>query len=100
MDEDKIYKLLDKIKITENNKNKLEEIRELIQNKNFVEALNEINELGNGDYTTKRSSKINEKTKETDDKTKISIYPQKLSNPKLEETYIGLLLSNPKLIVK
>ena len=58
MDEDKIYKLLDKIKITENNKNKLEEIRELIQNKNFVEALNEINELGNGDYTTKRSSKI------------------------------------------
>ena len=100
MDDDKIYKLLDKIKITENNKNKLEEIRELIQNKNFVEALNEINELGNGDYTTKRSSKINEKTKETDDKTKISIYPQKLSNPKLEETYIGLLLSNPKLIVK
>ena len=27
-------------------------------------------------------------------------YPTKLSNPELEETFIGLLLSNPKLISK
>ena len=45
MDEEKIYRLLDKIEITENNKDKLDEIRQLIQDKNYIEALNEINEL-------------------------------------------------------
>ena len=100
MDEEKIYKLLDKIEITENNKDKLDEIRQLIQDKNYIEALNEINELSSGDYKTKSDTQENEEFDEDKDKENVNIYPKKLSNPKLEETYIGLLLSNPKLIVK
>ena len=100
MDEEKIYKLLDKIEITENNKNKLEEIRKLIQDENYAEALNEINELSRGDYKTRSDIKADEESDDNKDKENINIYPKKLSNPKLEETYIGLLLSNPKLIVK
>ena len=60
MDEEKIYKLLDKIEITENNKDKLDEIRQLIQDKNYIEALNEINELSSGDYKTKSDTQENE----------------------------------------
>ena len=100
MDEEKIYKLLDKIEVTENNKNKLEEIRKLIQDENYAEALNEINELSRGDYKTRSDIQANEESDDNKDKENINIYPKKLSNPKLEETYIGLLLSNPKLIVK
>ena len=100
MDEEKIYRLLDKIEITENNKDKLDEIRQLIQDKNYIEALNEINELSSGDYKTKSDTQENEEFDEDKDKENVNIYPKKLSNPKLEETYIGLLLSNPKLIVK
>ena len=100
MDEEKIYRLLDKIEITENNKDKLDEIRQLIQDKNYIEALNEINELSSGDYKTKSDTQENEEFDEDKDKENVNIYPKKLSNPKLEETNIGLLLSNPKLIVK
>ena len=92
--------MLDKIEITENNKDKLDEIRQLIQDKNYIEALNEINELSSGDYKTKSDTQENEEFDEDKDKENVNIYPKKLSNPKLEETYIGLLLSNPKLIVK
>ena len=68
MDEEKIYKLLDKIEITENNKDKLDEIRQLIQDKNYIEALNEINELSSGDYKTKSDTQENEEFDEDKDK--------------------------------
>ena len=35
-----------------------------------------------------------------EEKTQESIFPEKLRNEELEKTYIGLLLNNPKLIVK
>ena len=100
MDEEKIYKLLDKIEVTESNKNKLEEIRKLIQDENYAEALNEIDELSRGDYKTRSEIQTDSESDNDKDKENINIYPKKLSNPKLEETYIGILLSNPKLIVK
>ena len=43
---------------------------------------------------SEKSSKKVDKSKETAS----SVYPEKLQNPKLEETYISLLLSNPKSI--
>ncbi len=47
----------------------------------------------------KNDNKVEESYKQEEEETG-SIYPNKLSNIPLERTYMGILLSDPKLIVK
>ena len=49
------------------------------------------------DNANEANTKSNTNSNEQEDKT---VYPKQLSNFKLEKTYIGLLLNNPKSIVK
>ncbi len=118
---DAIYNLLDSIKVTEDNQDIIEEVRENLEDGNYMEALAKLQLLTNQEKGKKKKENINakeasdekdeehidtEKEKSKDEEIeekeeeKESIYPEELSNVKLEHAYIGMLLTNPKLITK
>ena len=94
----KIYEILNSISITSENENVIEEIKEELLNKDYIEALRKIeklNQMQKEEKTEKENQKQENKKEEEEAK-----YPKKLSNKELEQTYMGLLLSEPKSIVK
>ena len=93
---EKLYDILDRMEDEGKNLVKIQEIRDLIKEGSFVEALEKINGLE--DEPEEELEKI--KVKKNEDETKKTIYPPKLQNNSLEEKYIGILLDNPKLITK
>lgn len=109
---DKIFKLLDTIPVTPDNEELIYEIRQDLANKNYIAAVGKIEQLSKG--KAKRQSKaksdintgiqIEKNTRnikhEDNSKEEKGIYPKKLSDRKIERIYIGLLLNDPKLIVK
>ncbi len=100
MEEDKIkgiYKILDSIKVTKKNEKLIEEIREELLNKDYMAAYKKIDELSKmqDDEDDEDEDEIVEEVEEQD-----GIYPPELSDVELERTFIGLLLNDPKLIVK
>lgn len=100
MDENKIkmiYNLLSEIKVTEKNKKNIEEIKKLLLNQEYVEALKKIEKLND----LQQSEEIVEGLyNDEEDEEEKGIYPKKLSNIELERKYIGIMLNDPKLIVK
>ena len=96
----KLYDLLEHIPITDENKTNIEEIKQAILDEDYEEALEKIKKLNTNpspNPSNDTEEHENNKKKENDKK---SIYPEELSNPELEQTYMGLLLNNPKNIVK
>ena len=91
---EKLYDILDVLEDSGENPNKIDAIRELIEDGYIVEAVNEIKKIKENNNDEEENDEIEEK------KENESIYPQKLIDKDLEETYIGLLLNNPKLISK
>ncbi len=89
----KIYEILNSIPVTEKNETVIEEIKEELLNGDFVEALKKIDMLSKLKVKDEYSKTYGEVIEE-------GIYPKKLSNIELEHIYMGLLLSDPKLIVK
>lgn len=92
----KIYEILNNIPVTSENAEVIEEIKEELLNQDYVGALKKIEELSQmkeGNYNKSRKSKKEEE--ETNE-----MYPKKLSNVELEHIYMGLLLTEPKFIVK
>lgn len=117
MDKDKINKILDvvkNIKVTKDNKEDVENVRRLIKEENYIEAVQElqrIQEEGRIEYKkqVKEEKGKNDEIEyeETEDTISDNIikeqkedvtYPKQLSNKKLEEQFISLLLANPKAI--
>ena len=96
MDLDKIYELINNIPITEQNEDLIDEIKEDLSMGDYKNAMDKIQELKELD-ASKENKRVPIKKQEKEDKT---IYPKSLSNIELEYTYMGLLLSNPKYIVK
>lgn len=93
---DKVYDLLNSIKVTKSNEAYISEIRDLLVVGNYFEALKKMRDLKEEEEKAKRDKMIQVEQKEEE----ISKYPKKLSNIDLEEIFIGLLLENPKLISK
>lgn len=117
MDKDKINKILDvvkNIKVTKDNKEDVENVRRLIKEENYIEAVKElqrIQEEGKIEYKKQEKEEKSKKDEIEDEETQDSIsdniikeekgdttYPKQLSNKKLEEQFISLLLANPKAI--
>jgi dnaB-like helicase C terminal domain len=86
----KIYELLNKIPETEENKITIEEIKECLINGDFITAVEKLKNL--------QIENDKEEQEQADEQT--GMYPKKLSNLELEYIYMGLLLNDPKLIVK
>ena len=87
----KIYELLNKIPVTKENERTVEEIKECLINGDFITALEKLKEI---------QMENNQKEEEKEQEEMVGIYPKRLSNPELEYIYMGLLLNDPKLIVK
>ena len=89
----KIYDLLNSIPVTPENEQIIEEIKDCLLNGDFQTAVEKLREL----QLEKVEKEQEDQMKEED---KSSVYPEKLSDPDLEEIYIGLLINDPKQIVK
>lgn len=94
----KIYEILNNIEVTSKNEDIIDEIKKELLNEDYIGALKKIDKLSK----MQKQSKEQEAEFDMDDEEEeiAGIYPKKLSNPELEYTYMGLLLTDPKLIVK
>ena len=73
------------------NEKTIEEIKECLLNGDFATALEKLKNI---------QMENNQKEEEKEQEEMVGIYPKRLSNPELEYIYMGLLLNDPKLIVK
>ena len=90
----KLNDLIDRIPVTDDNRDEIKEIKQMLSEGDFKNALEKMKGLT---YQTQEEKKKGKKKKE---KQKVNEYPKKLSSPELEAQFIGLLLENPKLIVR
>ena len=88
----KIYDLLNSIPVTPENEQVIEEIKDCLLNGDFQTAVEKLREL--------QLEKVEKEQEAQMEEDKSSVYPEKLSDPDLEEIYIGLLINDPKQIVK
>ena len=92
---DDIYELLRQIPVTKANKPYIDEIEDLLTQQEYIKALERMRQLK--DVTKDETENEFElETKNDEDE----IYPEKLNGTQLEYDFIGILLSNPKLIMK
>ena len=97
MEEEKmkrIYEILDNIPLNSKNEKIIEEIKQELLNQDYMKAfkkIEELNRLGNEEEKEEIEEVIEEDT---------GVYPKELSNISLEREFVGLLLNDPKLIVK
>ena len=89
----KLNDLIDRIPVTDDNRDEIKEIKQMLSEGDFKKALERMKGLT---YQTKEEKKGRKKKV----RQKVNEYPSKLSSPKLEAQFIGLLLENPKLIVR
>ena len=90
---EKMYQLLKAIPVTKGNREKLEEIKEMLDNDEVEQAVYELKKL--------QENKTDEEEEKIEDDyltEEGQIYPNALMNEELEEQYIGLLLNDPKSI--
>ena len=90
---EKMYQLLKAIPVTKGNREKLEEIKEMLDNDEVEQAVYELKKL--------QENKTDEEDEEIEDDyltEEGQIYPKALINEELEEQYMGLLLNDPKSI--
>ena len=92
---DDIYELLRQIPVTKANKPYIDEIEDLLTQQEYIKALEKMRQLKN----VTNDETENEFELETE-KDEDEIYPEKLNGTQLEYDFIGILLSNPKLIMK
>ena len=103
-----LIELINRIRITNENKLEVEEMKRLIKKQDYTKVIQILNDLKNENKIilnkveeTKEKPKEEvkeERPKKEHKEEKEGIYPEKLSNVELEERYIGLLLDNPKAI--
>ena len=91
----KIYKVLNSINLTSDNEEMVDDIKGDLLNEDYMEAMKKLEKLNRMEKKlAKEQEKMNIKEEETGE------YPKKLSDIELEKTFVGLLLNDPKLIVK
>ena len=90
----RLYDILRNVHKTDENRDLVEEIRNDLDNHDYMIALSKMEKLGN----QKQEERRIQKRKKIENRNEI--YPSKLSNANLEKIYIALLLNDPKLIVK
>ncbi len=109
---DKIYNWLDRIKITDENREIVDKVRECLDNDDIIVLYENLKKLENAELKTEEemledTDKFNEEKVKTEEfipqedseaEENIDIYPSKLGKDDLEKLFIGLLLNEPKSI--
>ena len=122
MNAEQLFQMLDQIHRTDENGETIDEIREALEEGKYDEAIEKLNKLyatestmqaDNNNTQEEHEYAYNENHEQQSDeldendpllqyygeeeqKSENVIYPDKLMNEELEETYIGMLLNNPK----
>lgn len=93
----KMQEIIKKIKITEENREDIQKMQELLEEGNYTKILEVLKKIN-----AQKDNKKNDEDEEFDFEENIeenqSIYPKQISNIELEEQYICLLLNNVKAI--
>lgn len=93
---DDIYEILNQIPVTKANEPYIAEIKDLLVQEEYIKALEKMKQLKEvSNDETEDELEIEEDEEEPDD-----VYPSKLRDTKLERDFVGILLTNPKLIMK
>ncbi len=114
MNQEELYQLIDNIPVTPENSGIIQEIKEDLERKDYASALEKIQMLRQKKPQLRKTNKIEElpETEEIDEENetqelekkeetlKEGIFPKPLSNKELERQYIGLLLTDPRYIIK
>ena len=101
MNQDKLYELIDNIPVTPENASLIEEIKEDLAERNYTEALEKIEMLGTKKDKRIAKESMDEEYEDNEQEENIGgMFPKSLSDKKLERQYIGLLLIDPRLIIK
>lgn len=101
MNQEKLYELIDNIPVTPENASLIEEIKEDLAEKNYTAALQKIEMLGTTKKKRTSQESIEEYEYDEEEEDDIGgVFPKPLSDKKLERQYIGLLLVDPRLIIK
>ena len=91
----KIYELIGNIPVTIENAELIEEIKIDLQKEDYTSALQKIEMLG-----PKKENDLEYEDEEDTQEQIASMYPKELRNRELERQYIGLLLEDPRYIIK
>lgn len=94
---DKLYELINNIPVTEDNMELIKEIKGDLASRDYASALKKIERLG---QTKANESSEKETTDSEDEEDMTGMFPKELSNTELERQYIGLLLTDPRFIIK
>lgn len=89
---DKIYELLDSMPVTKENKDLIQEVKNCLEDGDFSGALEKLKIVSEMNKTRRSMQQAKEQDED--------IYPEELRNVELEHSYVGMLLADPKLIVK
>ncbi len=101
MNQEKLYELIDNIPVTPENESLIEEIKEDLAEKKYTAALQKIEMLGTTKKKRTSQESIEEYEEDEEEEDDIGgVFPKPLSDKKLERQYIGLLLVDPRLIIK
>ncbi|MCI8519693.1 MAG: hypothetical protein HFJ51_06635 [Clostridia bacterium] len=101
---EKLHSLLEQIPVTASNRPQIKHIKDLLDNKDFDAAVLELQNLkyswsiSEDENLPPKNSQTNDAFNTSDIEEYNSTYPKELIDEELEETYIGLLLSDPKAI--
>lgn len=98
-----LYDLLDSIVITSENEAIITQVREDLQEGNYIEAMQKLQMLNQSSYDNEEEDdedEYEEDEEELENAETNAIYPEELGGRELEHLYIGMLLANPKLITK
>ena len=99
---DKLYELIDNISVTSDNAGIIEEVKNDLAQQNYKSALEKIEMLRQKrqKVTHKAKTKKARSLLENKEENTNGMFPKQLSNTKLERQYIGLLLTDPRYIIK
>ena len=101
---DKLYELIQNIPITDENFQLIEEIKSDLSRGDYISSLKKIELLGQKKKRESANPKRNvtkeESFEEQDGENMTGMFPSELSDDDLERQYIGLLLTDPRLIKK
>lgn len=106
MNEDKInklYELINNIPVTDDNVQLIEEIKGDLSRGDYIASLKKIEMLGQKKpkpLSNVKRKASNEAFSEEDGEDMTGMFPEELSDDDLERQYIGLLLTDPRLIKK
>lgn len=101
MDDEKIEKMKDlisKVEVTKENEKDIKIIKQLMKQEEYEEVLQMLQELNAKGKLSLKEDEEDESEFMVESEEDKKIYPDELINQDLEETYMSLLLANPKAI--